>query len=98
MMLTDEWIGVAEVAAEMKYTQKQAWEYVRKIGLVVANSWTMSLVRFTRAEFAEARRRGMAPLAPRAKSGAVAASSETPRKAAAPVKSAAAKLAKLRKA
>jgi hypothetical protein len=61
-MAADEWIGVDEVAAEMRYTQRQAWEYIRSIGLASANTRNMNLARFTRAEFNEARERAKAPI------------------------------------
>ena len=72
----EEWIGVEDVAAEMKFTQRQAWEYVRRIGLASANGVTMKLARFTRADFEAARERAMRPLAPRARAGAATGGSE----------------------
>jgi hypothetical protein len=61
----DQWIGVEDVAAEMKYTARQAWEFIRSIGLTTVNARSMHLVRFTRGEFEEARDRAKAPIAPR---------------------------------
>lgn len=68
----EEWIGVAEVAAEMNYAPREAWEYVRRIGLVATNTRRMRLARFTRAEFEDARERAKKPIAPRARTGALA--------------------------
>jgi hypothetical protein len=66
-MAADEWIGVDEVAAEMRYTQRQAWEFIRSIGVASVNARKMNLIRFTRAEFNEARERAKAPIAPRSR-------------------------------
>lgn len=60
-----EWIGVNEIADEMKYTRRQTWEYLRKIGIFAANATTMRLARFTRAEFDEARERAKSTLPPK---------------------------------
>jgi hypothetical protein len=68
----DEWIGVAEVAEEMHYTNKVAWKIIRSIGLVGVNTRKMHLVRFTRVEFDAAIERAKAPLPPRARTGALA--------------------------
>jgi hypothetical protein len=97
-MPTDEWIGIDQVAAEMKYSRRQAWEFVRSIGLVVVNVRSMGLVRFTRADFNDARERAKAPLPPRVRTGAVpSAAAASPRKAASPsAASIASKRAKLR--
>ena len=71
-MPNDVWIGVAEVAEEMHYTHKEAWAFIRKIGLVGLNTGKMKLARFTRAEFEEAIERSKRPLAPIAKTGVLA--------------------------
>lgn len=94
-MPTDQWIGVKEVAAEMSYSIREAWEFIRSIGLASVNSRKMQLVRFTRAEFEEARERAKAPLPARSKM-ATQASHAAPKKAR-PVTTAASVAAKLKR-
>jgi hypothetical protein len=77
-MMADEWIGVDEVAAEMRYTPKQAWEFLRSIGVLTCNPRHLKLARFTRAEFNEARERAKSPIAPRHKTGLLAGATAAP--------------------
>jgi hypothetical protein len=92
----NEWIGVEDVAAEMRYTERQAWEFIRSIGLTTVNARKMHLVRFTRAEFDEARERAKAPIAPRHRAAPAGAPVEAKSPAKSRKESAAAILAKLR--
>lgn len=62
----DEWIGVAEVAAELHLTERGAWEIIRRTGLKMLNHHLMSKARFRRSDWEAAREAIMRPAEPRA--------------------------------
>ena len=97
-MSQTEWIGVDVVAAEMGYTQRQAWEYVRRIGLLATNHSTMALARFTRADFEAARQRSLTALPRRTYSRVVATTPATAKARSSTGQTAAEALARLRNA
>lgn len=77
--MASEWIGVAEVAAEMNLTDRKAWRLVKRLGVRVVEPEraTARTATFLRADFEEARARSMGPAAsqpPRAPAAPVAAS------------------------
>jgi hypothetical protein len=63
----DEWIGVAEVAAEMKLPERVCWELLRRLRVpMLPGLNTMARARFKRADWAEALERSKAPAPERA--------------------------------
>jgi hypothetical protein len=74
----DEWIGVAEVAAELKLSERAAWELVRRLAvpMLEVGRAVLSTARFRRSDWEAARDRALQPPAPRSKSAAGAAAGE----------------------
>jgi len=97
MSQTVEWIGVAEVAAELNLTPRAAWEMVRrlKVPMIEPSRATLARARFRRSDWEEARDAALRPASPRAAKPAPAPTppKQSPAAAAANV---AAKLARLR--
>lgn len=63
-----EWIGVAEVAAEMNLTDRGAWELLKRLGvpIVEGERARMKSARFRRSDWIAARDRSMGPAPSRA--------------------------------
>lgn len=63
----DEWIGVAEVAAELHLTERAAWELVRrlKVPMIEAGRAVMARARFRRTDWEACRDGSMKPAAQR---------------------------------
>jgi hypothetical protein len=55
------WIGVKEIAAEMNWTDRQAYEEVRRLGVPCRGRGRMGL-RFRRADYEQRRDAALAPL------------------------------------
>ena len=64
----DEWIGVAEVAAEMNLSDRGAWELVRRLGVrrLEPGRAIMKDARFRRGDWELARDAAIGPPVPRA--------------------------------
>jgi hypothetical protein len=71
---SDEWIGVADVAAELGITPRQAWHLIGRLGVpclwTVRN--TVKGARILRRDWEACRDRSKAPPEPRAARGAAA--------------------------
>lgn len=59
----DEWIGVAEVAAELNYSERRAWYLIQSLGIRCLGPTRnrMRLARFLRSDWEEARDRSLKP-------------------------------------
>jgi hypothetical protein len=66
---TDEWIGVAEVAVELKLTERSAWELIRRLGVprLEPGRAIMGLARFRRSDWEAARDAAVRPPEPRSR-------------------------------
>jgi hypothetical protein len=62
----DEWIGVADVAAELNLSARAAWEILRRSGVRMLNERAMKRARFRRGDWEAAREQAMRPVPPRA--------------------------------
>jgi hypothetical protein len=62
----DDWIGTAEVAAELRLTERAAWEVLRGAGIRMLNPRRMGMARFRRSDWEAAREAILKPPAPRA--------------------------------
>jgi hypothetical protein len=97
MATKDEWIGVAEVAAELKLSERAAWELVRrvKVPMLESGGAVMSRARFRRSDWEAARDASLKP-APARASKAAAQPPAPPTVKPTPAAAVAAKLARLR--
>jgi hypothetical protein len=91
----DPWIGVAEVAAELRYTEAEAWRLIRRIGvpMLEPDRARMKAARFRRSAWEARRDARTGPPAPRYREARYAAVAPTTRPT---TSGAASKLAKLR--
>ena len=95
---SNEWIGVAQVAAEMNLTDQKAWNLIKQLGVLMVNAEraTKKTALFRRSDWEDARDRsigqapGRAPYTPRT------ANSAAPNAKRVSSSLAASKLAKLR--
>lgn len=84
----EEWIGVADVAAELNLSDRATWEILRRCGLKMLNERSKKLARFRRGDWEAAREQAMKPVAPRAVyvRPAAAPAGEKPKAAPAPAR------------
>ena len=63
-----EWLSVQDVAAELRLTDRQAWELVKRLSIPCVGPVRdcMRLARFRRADWVAARDGSLAPPTPRA--------------------------------
>ena len=63
-----DWIGVAEVAAEMNFSSRQAWELVKRLGvpMIAGAGRRMDGARFLREKWQALRDAAQRPAEPRA--------------------------------
>lgn len=80
----DEWIGVAEVADELRMTHRAAWELIRRLGVprLEPGRAVMASARFRRSDWEAARDASVKPPEPRARVAAAASTPATPRRSA----------------
>jgi hypothetical protein len=73
----DEWIGVTEVATELKLTDRAAWELIRRLAVprLEPGRAIMSAARFRRSDWEAARDASVKPPEPRERIGRVVHSS-----------------------
>lgn len=83
----DEWIGVAEVAAEMKLTERRAWELIRRLCVprIEGARSDMAGARFRRSDWEKCRDGAVKPPEPRARAGRLAPAPPPARPAARPI-------------
>jgi hypothetical protein len=75
MSTADEWIGVTDVAAELKLTDRGAWELIRRLGVprLEPHRSVMATARFRRADWEAARDAATKPPEPRARAASAPA-------------------------